>query len=230
MKILYAAGNRKSSYFTLFRFLETFSETYEIRAAAYEKSVGNLFVDYNLTATLNDNKALSLLRDELLSFEPDLIISDLDTVTSKIAAEEDINIWQVSPYLLHFGIKKKLSSYYLNIDNKKDIENAIANSEENMILSHIGDVENVPELEDNFVYVRPSYKEIESSPRIPGYSLPISDSFYSRFNPKLDIDTHDEESVVSSMYHKKYGSREIAISENILFLSQFLKSFDIELS
>ena len=86
LRILYAANNYTSSYYTLKRFIDTYSQYYNIKISAYSKSIRDLNANWNLDSLLDfrnkshavsfKNSNYALYVREIRRFEPDLIISD----------------------------------------------------------------------------------------------------------------------------------------------------------
>src|SRR5271166_1958276 len=129
MKILYAAQNNQNARIQLSRFLEAMQgSNHQIKVAAYKRSSPkNVSIDWTLDALLNfcQPEVLSLNNDNLViyfeqvkSYSPDLIISDLEYFTSFVANEMNVPLWQCSSSLINFAITKRdkydlgLSKYY----------------------------------------------------------------------------------------------------------------------
>src|SRR5260221_5069364 len=116
MRILYAANNSYCSYHQLNRFISsTKNKNYNIKIAAYKKSMGNINIDFTLDALLNfsdknarnyfqPNGNFQFLYHEIKRFAPDLVISDCELFTSTIALEAGIKLWQASPILLYYAL------------------------------------------------------------------------------------------------------------------------------
>lgn len=180
MKILYAAGNNGSAKIQLSRFLTAVQDKdYTIKIAAYKKSSPtDVSIDWTLDCLLNifkkdhislDNDNFNLYYEKVKSFEPDLIISDLEYFTSHIASVLNIAIFQCSSLLINNALTKK-SKYNLGIFkthsytfNRNGIKiqrilNMIENSNKNYIYAHYGDMDNPPEIKDNYEWVRPYHQ------------------------------------------------------------------------
>jgi len=248
LKILYAANDCNSSYYTLKRFIDTYSKYYEIKIAAYSKSIKNLNVNWNLDALLDfrgksdsilfKNSNYALYIREIKRFAPDLIISDLEIYTSYAALELGLPVWQVSPLLLYYGIKHKsnLYKYYSgllkDIDKKQYINYIINNSDKRLILSHLGDLKTNPQLKDGFEWVRPNYNipTITSTDNTIG----MADAYFANLPIDVKINYNDPESIITSYYNQYYGLSgpncqmfETSINADVKFLSQYLKDVDI---
>jgi len=176
LKILYAANNYYNSKIMLWRFFHVMKGLpYQVKYAAYTKSSPNINIDWTLDALLDPNNPESLSLDndnvhiyyeQIKTYNPDLIISDLDYFTSHIANVLDITLWQCSSLLMNFAITHKskyntgLSNQYIHLlkqdsDNYQKIINIIQNSNENFVYSHFGDSNSPPELKDGFNWIRP---------------------------------------------------------------------------
>lgn len=257
LKILYAADNRISSFYSLKRFLDTYNTFYNIKTAAYSKSIKNINVNWNLDSLLDftgtypgisfNNSNFALYAREIKRFKPDLIISDFELYTSYIGLELGIPVWQVSPILLYHGINKRthLYKYYSGIFLKHlRVNNYIYfilnNSNKKLVLSHLGDVPNPPILEEGYQWVRPNYNLLDSQEptiSVPASTIHLADVYFSNKLSIPETDYKDPESIITSFYNHKYGLSvtspnnakqfELNINNNIIFLSQFLKEADI---
>lgn len=249
LKILYAANNSNSSYYTLKRFVETYSKYYTIKTAGYSKSIKDLDVNWTLDALLDfrgkstsisfKNSNFALYNREIRRFAPDLIISDVEPYTSYIGLELGIPVWQVSPLLLYYGVNHKtnLYKYYSgtfakDTDKNQYITYIIKNSDKRLILSHLGDLSNSPRLKESYEWVRPNYG-VSNIINIDN-SIGMADAYFANLQLDLQIDYSDPESIITSYYNKHYGLSgrdrpifETSIDTNVKFLSQYLKEMDI---
>lgn len=180
LKILYAAANSENSKIQLSRFLSAVKgKPYQIKIAAYKKSSPkNVNIDWTLDCLLNifrpnhlslDNDNFKLYLKQVKYFNPDLIISDLEYFTSQLANILEITLWQCSSSLINFavsfddkynlGIFKKYSFiFHRNPLHSQRIINLLVNSNQNLVYSHLGDLESSPTLKENFQWVRPYSK------------------------------------------------------------------------
>jgi uncharacterized protein (TIGR00661 family) len=181
MKILYAASNNYGSKIQLSRFLTAMIGTeHQIRIAAYKRSSPkNVNIDWTLDAMLNiyrpellslDNDNLSIYFEQIKSYAPDLIISDLEYFTSIVANELNLKIWQCSSSMINFALTKRekyglgLFKNYAHVVGRDPVHtqrtvNLIDNSNRNLVYSHYGDTENPPNIQSNFEWVRPYHQE-----------------------------------------------------------------------
>lgn len=184
IKILYALSDSASTKIQLQRFLAVAKDyPYNIKIAAFKNANVNCEVDWTLDALLNVkitkalkfNENYSIYSDQIKSFNPDLIISDMEYYSSMIGYELDIPVWQCSASLMNFAISKyskyKLGlfsnfSYLLNLVDEIPVElnRIIGNSENNFIWSHFCDTENKLEFNNNFKFLRPYFTIGEKSP------------------------------------------------------------------
>lgn len=257
LKILYAADNRKSSFYSLKRFLDTYSDFYQIKVAAYSASIQNLNVNWNLDALLDfrgkktdlsfSNSNYPLYAREIKRFAPNIIISDLEIYSSYIGIEMGIPVWQVSPLLLYYAAEDKLNIYKYHSalfkwDSRRDdyTKYVIKNSDKRLILSHLGDTVAPPKVDTFFDWVRPNYELLDKpQPIINIYSSGIgaADAYFNGQYVNLEIDYSDTEAIVVARYNEVAGlniNKKISkalfkphINDNVKFLSQYLANADI---
>ena len=200
MKILYAAPNNSNAKIQLARFLDAMQGSdHQIKLAAYKRSMPkDTNIDWCLDALLNfcqpettslNNDNLVIYFDQIKSYAPDLIISDLEYFTSFIANELNVPLWQCSSSLINFAMTRRekydlgLSKYYLYAANMtyeqtQRIVHLIDNSDRNFVYSHFGDAENPPTLQNGFEWIRPYHqihKEYEPCQHYAAAALTNSD-------------------------------------------------------
>lgn len=178
INILYAAADHANSKIQLSRFINHIDKSkYNIKIAAYKKSSPkNLEINWTLDCLYNmftkrinlDNYYLDIYYNQIKSFSPDLIISDLEYFTTNIAHSLGIETWQCSSAALNQSINRK-SKANINLFNnysarlkKQGINSQIftwmtENSSKNFIYSYFCDVENKPVLKKGFEWVRPYF-------------------------------------------------------------------------
>lgn len=184
MKILYAASHNQNAKIQLSRLLRAMNGSkHQIKVAAFRKSSPkNINIDWTLDALLNiyrpdlislhsDN--LNIYLEQVKSFAPDLIISDLEYFTSCVANDLNIPLWQCSSSLINYALIRnekynlglfKYHAHALNRDtlHSQRMINILDNSNRNFIYSHYGDMIEPPSLLDGFTWVRP-YHQIAKS-------------------------------------------------------------------
>lgn len=220
LRILYAAGNSYNSKIQLTRFLNSID--YKIKIAAFKNSSPkNINIDWTLDCLLNiykpeyislDNKNFEIYFEQIKSYSPDLIISDLEYFTSYIANVLDIPLWQCSSSLINYGIVNRdkynvgLSKNYGHLLHSNPLENGrllniLDNSDENFIYSHFGDLNNPPNLKKNYSWIRPYHS-------IGKKSLPCEHNIVAAIsgNNKNIISwlRNHEDSVVFTRFHNEY--------------------------
>jgi len=173
-KILYAANNTLNSIIQLNRFLKAIeNKPFTIKIAAYKNSIKSSNVDWTLNCLHNyfdkdklslDNEYFINYYNSIKSFNPDLIISDLEYFTSFAATDLGIPLWQCSSSLLNYALpwREKYSlnvfsnySYLLYRRSNQKYVNIINNSDLNLVYSHFGDTKDPPKLKQNFEWIRP---------------------------------------------------------------------------
>ncbi len=168
-KILYSAGDRSGAKLQLIRLLEHLDpSTYTIKLAGYKRM--GLLLDWTLDALhdpLNianlslDNDNFEILFEQIKSFDPDLIISDLEIFASYAGQLLHKPVWQVSPKLLEYinlpqmGLHKYTILREHSEYEQELLKNILTNSEKRYVYSHFGDVTNVFALLSDYEWVRP---------------------------------------------------------------------------
>lgn len=180
MKILYAASNNQNAKIQLSRFLKAMEGSlHQIKVAAYKtSSPKDINIDWTLDALLNiyrpdllslHNDNLSIYFEQVKSFSPDLVISDLEYFTSYIANELNITLWQCSSSMINYALTGQekyglgLFKYHAHSLNRDAIHtqrtvNIIDNSNCNFVYSHYGDMKESPILQDGFEWIRPYHQ------------------------------------------------------------------------
>ncbi len=242
MRILYVAGNREGSYEQLRRYLPLFRESsHQFKIAGYKRSLRDLNADYCLDALLNftnPNGSISFNGNfayygkEISKFNPDIIISDFDIYTSIYAIDRNIPLWQVSPALLYYALPDKekraigIHKYNSNIISgdrarHQHIKNILNNSERKLVISHLCDIENPPELSVGYEWCRPEFElkdSVLSSVESAGTSTSLADAFYNEQYTLLKLQNPDVETV-TGIYCNSYfglGQLEPQTKQNII--------------
>lgn len=180
MKILYAASNSYGARIQLSRFLSAMDESeHQIKVAAYKKSSPKgINIDWTLDALLNiynpgllstNNDNLSIYYEQVKSYAPDLIISDLEYFTSYVAGSLESTLWQCSSSLISHALSRKerynlgLFKYHAHSLNRSPEHtqrtlNLIDNSNANFVYSHYGDTYCPPLLQKDYEWIRPYHQ------------------------------------------------------------------------
>lgn len=186
MKILYAASQNQNAKIQLARFLRAMRGTkHQIKIAAYKiSSPKSISIDWTLDALLNiykpefltlNNDNLGIYFEQIKSYAPDLIISDLEYFTSYLATLLNIPTWQCSSSLINYALAPEekydlgLFKFYAHSLNRESehnqrIINLIDNASGNFVYSHYGDTEHPPKLQNNFQWIRPYHQVYRLSP------------------------------------------------------------------
>jgi hypothetical protein len=181
VKLLYAASNNLGAKIQLSRFLQVMQGSpNQIKISAYKiSSPKHHNIDWTLDALLHmchprirslDNDNLAIYYDQIKSYQPDLIISDLEYFTSYIANLLNIPLWQCSSSLITHGLTReeidslhimKHYQYTIHKDWTKDnglTANIVINSDRNLIYAHYGDTDNPPTLRIQYEWIRPYHQ------------------------------------------------------------------------
>lgn len=246
LKIVYAANNSYDSKIRLWRFLQNVEgKNYQIKIAAYKKSALSQNTDWTLDSLLNisnpskisfDNDNLKIYYEQIKYFNPDLIISDCEPFTSYVAGLLKVQLWQASPILLsyglayadkyRFGIRKSYSHFFRHRTSiSQHWQNILDNSDRKFIYSHIADTADVPQIEENYEWVRPYHLIGEPSKpcqhAIVGALLEPNKNIY-HFLKQV------EDSVVFSQFvDEKYSNPILKDLENEIEYACNLKNSDI---
>ena len=179
LKILYAAANNENAKIQLTRFLEAMKgKPFVVKVAAYKKSSPKgINIDWTLNALLDiakpdvisdDSDSFSIFYEQVKYYAPDLIISDLEYFTSRIANLLNITLWQCSSSLLNWAVEQKYNvglftryAYLMQKNNAMRTQrmvNIIDNSNYNFVYSHFGDVAQAPTLKKGYDWIRPYHQ------------------------------------------------------------------------
>ncbi len=219
MKILYSANQGSTSGIQAARIVRHLSKFHEVRVAAYISAAKYLSFEWNLSvlkyphSNLKYQSFLSdeykLLEEDISDWHPDLIISDAEYISSKIAYALNIPLWYCSSLLLENGIKWKLGAKqrynFLLVQTRKTVEHLVPASKY-LIYSPIGDLENAPQLNDGFEWVMPYYENINTS-TIDGNTNHLSDLIYNEKHVIINIDKQNPDTLLNSRAYDIYKSK-----------------------
>jgi hypothetical protein len=249
VKILYAAGNRPGSRLQYDRFLQSMrGKNIELKTAAFQQSLGDLNCDYTLDALLNFyhtekdityNGNYQYYCKQIQTFAPDLIISDMELLTSIIALELHIQLWQVSSLLMYWAmpdeIKKQMDIFWSNAyifyfgsdKTKQKMSYVINNSDKRFVISHLCDTEYAGNIKPGFEWIRPEFQlndDMSKTPAISnGHETITADLFYNQRPLSFSVDKSDPEAVTLSELEMFYGRQKpigIKINDSVQFLME----------
>ncbi len=183
MKIVYAAGDRRSSSEQLNRFLFNNAHRHTIKVAAFYKSSLSLdYVDWTLDSLYNpftskDGVLLKelfghhgipkgigvdecqFLIEDIENFAPDLIISDGEQICAHVAKTLDIRLWYCSSLHLLDCIDWEAydHKYNLQLERLRKVLSRLPKAERTFIYSPFYKVETCPSLLPGYEWVKPYY-------------------------------------------------------------------------
>jgi len=186
VNILYALSNNYNSKIQADRFISHLdSGKFTLKVSAYRNFLPETGCDWTLDPLLipeksnqyllQNNKYLDIYLDQVKSFNPDLIISDLEFYTSYVALLLGKELWHVSNKLHNFAIDqlfkyninifKYYKGLYDNVHYHQKLNEIIASASKNYLYSHFCDVDERIELKKGFDWIRPyhyTYKKSEA--------------------------------------------------------------------
>jgi hypothetical protein len=174
MRILYSAGNRLGSDAQMSRIVDHLSLEHQIRIAAFNNfSQTRQIIDWTLDALYykkavyrqtNYSNVKIFLKD-VERFGPDLIISDCEEMSAKIATVLGIKLWYCSPLLLYSGtvwgkFDKKYSHEFIMLSKYLRL---LPKAEKYFIYSPFCEVKFGPQIKPGFEWIRPYYIDATDS-------------------------------------------------------------------
>jgi hypothetical protein len=173
MKILFSAGNYIGSNLMLSRFLHHTS--HEIRIATYYRNHQYLHhIDWSLDALLGSSRKyfdkhgftgpkvnsynVDLFIDDLLQWQPDLVINDCEIITALITKILDIPLWYCSPLLQLTGIIHN-NGFNLYEFSKTIFDiNQLPKGDLYLVYSPLCDIASRPLLKTGYEWIKPYYQ------------------------------------------------------------------------
>lgn len=263
MKILYGSGNYTGSNITTSRFLQSI-ENHDVRVAAhflnhkfmhsfdwcldalYQIKVGdyNYFKKHHgIVGPYVNHSIADMIINDLLEWEPDLVISDCEFFTAMIAKVFEIPLWYCSPMLQIIGIEKERKEIHAKAFEKfKVFFNKLPQGSKNFVYSPLCDVKGRPHLKDGFEWIRPyaqkpkdlSTEEIDLSlvkKTIPkscllstGETSFVSDCLYSGKFTFITPHPKDIEQNLNAQLLEWYGvGRNIGRSKSLNFIKNIVE-------
>ena len=200
MRILYAAGPREISYYQLLTYSRALRAAgHEVSVSGYLASLRSLPADYCLDALRDflhpgDAKPMgsnyTYYAAQVRRWKPDVIISDLCRITSLIALEANLPLWQVSSSLLFYGLttswkrRLKIHDYTRTslpyVGKITDMNLILTQSQRRCVVSHFADVTAPPLLSAEYEWVRPEFVLDNQNAITNGYPHELANNFYSQ--------------------------------------------------
>jgi hypothetical protein len=266
MKILYGAGNFIGSNIQAARFIQN-AFGHEVRIAAYYRNNRYLnSIDWCLDALYRikikeknyfDSKfgikgprvnyeIADMIIDDILEWQPDLVISDCEYFTASISKILNITLWYCSSILQIIGIehdRKELNTKKMN--NIRKYLNTFPKGDAYLVYSPLCDISSRPFLKLNFEWVRPytitpdnvvtdgeDFSIIKKA--IPKGSLLstgetsfVSDCLYSGNMMFVSPEPNDLEQNMNAYLLEWYGcALNIGRSKNIKYIKRVVENFD----
>jgi hypothetical protein len=250
MKILYSADDRPGAGIQLQRFLEH-NDTHTIRVAAYMSARRFLpGIDWTLNALKTKNPfrknqvnelfgytglpfvdpdAIEYLLDDIVEWEPDLIISDGEKISAHAASVLDIPLWFCSPLHLLDGVLWDFTQapYKAALHKTSQQLKALPPADRYLVYSPFGDIPMRPMLKDDFEWVTPYTKEPKKfqcsdnqrlkqegfqifKQRLDGFFCAgetsfLSDAIYAGHPVYVSPSADDPESMINALFCQQYG-------------------------
>lgn len=255
MRILYGSGNFIGSNIQAARFLHN-APGHEVRVAAYYRNHRYLkSFDWCLDALFNtkvgeqnyfeskhavpgphiNHEIADMIVEDLLEWQPELVISDCENFTAAIAKVLEIPLWYCSPILQMIGIehdRKEISTKIF--DTLKGYLEGLPKGDAYLVYSPLCDISCRPFLKSGFEWVRP-YSVVpgeitttdlstickaipERALLTTGETSFVSDCLYANKPTYISPDPGEVEQVLNAQLFEWYGvGRNIGRPQNIEF-------------
>ncbi len=157
MRILYGAGNLDGSNVRLSHFLRC--TEHEVMVAGFYKNSDCLtrvhwLLDSFKSKLKLDQKRLTLMIDDVINWEPDLVITDYEPICAHVAKVLEIPLISCSPMHLLDGAvweENKRTLFY----NEITLMGAFEHAQERLVWSPFGLLDNPPQLLPGFQWLTP---------------------------------------------------------------------------
>ncbi len=186
MKILYSAGNRIGAALQIARFKSALPSEYQLKIAAFHQSSRLLpIVDWTLDALYHPLEVKSSieyflgykgapkvnslnfrkLAQDIIDYDPDLVICDGEAVVAHIATALNKTLWYCSPLHLLDGIiwKQNQLQYQAKLENYGKFLKSLPIPSQYFIYSPWGSALTVPPIKDNYTWIQPYVSSIETT-------------------------------------------------------------------
>ena len=145
---------RTFAYYTNSQFL---SSVNYILDTLFENAENCVFTEFGIKGPRVNKKIAELIITDISDWNPDLIISDCEIISAKLAKLLEIPLWYCSPILQFVGWDhdrgegKTPNSYF----------NKLPKADRNFIYSPLCDIEDRPILKEGYEWCRPYYQDPE---------------------------------------------------------------------
>lgn len=169
MKIIYAAGPRKSSNTQLARIVPQLSLYHTLKTANYYPC--SFPTDWDLSQVRLKKRYYQqdayriFLVDEIEKFEPDLIISDFDFIIPKIAISLKIPFWLCSPLYILDGVRwgRHSLKYLFSINAiRKYSKTYLDEAQRVLIYSPFGNLSQQPPTREGYEWITPYHLPVNN--------------------------------------------------------------------
>lgn len=263
MKILVGSGNFSGSNLMVSRWLMNMP-SHEVKIAAWyrnhryldvidwcidglqEVRVGetNIFVqNFGFQGPHVNHTLTETIIDELLVWQPDLVISDCEPFTASLAKVLEVPLWYCSGMLQMIGIehdRKEVNTKRL--DTTKVYLESLPKGDKYLVYSPLCDVASRPFLKDGFEWVRPFAAEPKDTTlddltniqkAVPSGSLLttgetslVSDCVYSGQRTFISPSPMDHEQLLNAQLLEWYGcARNVGRPKSIDFMKRLVEEY-----
>ena len=197
-----------------------------------------------------NHASLKVMIDEIIEWEPDLIISDAEPITAHIAKLLQIPLWYCSSRFLTSAILNLPKTFFVNFHSfyhEKGRLSRLPEAEKTFVYSFLGDSECSPELDSGYEWITPYHSPTENcigtdakivhsdgfnflSKILPEYcrltsadTSFVSDSFYQGVVPVLVGDLRDMDHALNAslIEYLKIGYNATGIQDNMKIITDF---------
>jgi hypothetical protein len=168
------------------------------------KKISEIFGHKNIPHV--NYKTITQMVNDLVDWDPELVISDVETITAHLAIALSVELWYCSSVLLLTGINKE----FKQLADLKSKLKQLPKASRNLIYSPFGDLISAPQLKDGFEWTKPytgnsSNLKLQKGVRylvkfcgdrfrvINGETSSLADCFYQGKIPIVVGDVYDDE-------------------------------------
>ena len=177
MKIIYISRNNISSTIQMHRIVEELRNyNHIVKVMGYNNFLDNYYIDWDISALecfsnedsdYKDQLIKEILQKQIASFNPDIILSDVNAYYSKVCKELGYKVWQISSdFLANFITKESETNtkvlltfkrYKHLIRNIEDNINLIDTSDRYLVYSFLPDFDSNIILNKKYEWCRPYF-------------------------------------------------------------------------